>query len=42
MLSQWARSIDTFETTVKRISEQPDLVHFEIAERRIGNHVRKS
>jgi hypothetical protein len=25
--SQWARSIDTFETTVKRISELPDLVY---------------
>jgi hypothetical protein len=30
--SQWARSIDTFETTVKRISELPDLVYFEIKE----------
>lgn len=29
MLSQWARSIDTFETTVKRISELPELVYFE-------------
>jgi hypothetical protein len=27
MLNQWARSIDTFETTVKRISELPELVY---------------
>jgi hypothetical protein len=33
MLSQWARSIDTFETTVKRISELRELVYFEIEER---------
>jgi hypothetical protein len=37
MLSQWARSIDTFETTVKRISELPGLVYFEIEERHIRN-----
>jgi hypothetical protein len=29
MLSQWARFIDTFEATVKRISELPELVYFE-------------
>ena len=37
MLSQWARSIDTFETTVKRISELPGLVYFEIEERHVRN-----
>jgi hypothetical protein len=37
MLSQWARSIDTFETMVKRISELPDLVYFEIEERHVRN-----
>lgn len=37
MLSQWARSIDTFETTVKRISELPELVYFEIEERHFTN-----
>ena len=37
MLSQWARSIDTFETTVTRISELPGLVYFEIEERHIRN-----
>lgn len=37
MLSQWACSIDTFETTVKRISEQPELVYFEIEERHVRN-----
>ena len=37
MLSQWTRSIDTFETTVKRTSELPGLVYFEIEERHIRN-----
>lgn len=37
MLSQWACSIDTFETTVKRISEVPGLVYFEIEERHVRN-----
>jgi hypothetical protein len=37
MLSQWGRSIDTFETTVKRISELPELVYFEIEERHVRN-----
>jgi len=37
MLSQWARSINTFETTVKRISEPPDLVCVEIEERHVRN-----
>lgn len=33
MLTQWARSIDSFETTIRRISELPGLVYFEIEER---------
>jgi len=33
MLSQWAGSIEKFETTVRRISELPGLVFFEIEER---------
>jgi hypothetical protein len=37
MLTGWARSIDTFETTVKRMSELGDLVYFEIEERHIRN-----
>jgi hypothetical protein len=37
MLTHWARSIDTFETSVKRISELGDLVYFEIEERHVRN-----
>lgn len=33
MLTRWASSIEKFETTVRRISELPDLVYFEIEER---------
>jgi hypothetical protein len=33
MLTQWASSVDSFETTVRRISELPGLVYFEIEER---------
>lgn len=33
MLTQWASSIDSFETRVRRISELPDLVYYEIEER---------
>ncbi len=33
MLTQWASSIDSFETSVRRISELPDLVYYEIEER---------
>jgi hypothetical protein len=33
MLTEWASSIDAFETTVRRISELPGLVYFEIEER---------
>lgn len=33
MLTGWANSVDSFETTVKRITEAGDLVYFEIEER---------
>lgn len=33
MLTGWAQSIDSFETTVRRVSELPGLVYFEIEER---------
>lgn len=33
MLTGWANSVDSFETTVKRVTELPDLVYFEIEER---------
>jgi hypothetical protein len=33
MLTQWASGIDSFETRVRRISELPDLVYYEIEER---------
>lgn len=33
MLTQWARSVESFETTVRRISELPGLVYYEIEER---------
>jgi len=33
MLTRWASSIEKFETTVRRISELPDLVYFEVEER---------
>jgi len=33
MLTHWASAIDSFETTVRRISELPGLVYFEIEER---------
>jgi hypothetical protein len=45
MLTQWASATETFETTVRRISELPGLVYFEIEERhfRGGNvHVVNS
>jgi hypothetical protein len=39
MLTRWASATETFETTVRRISELPGLVYFEIEERhfRDGN-----
>jgi hypothetical protein len=40
MLTRWASSIDTFETTVRRVSELPGLVYFEIEERHArGDHL---
>ena len=33
MLTQWASATETFETTVRRISELSGLVYFEIEER---------
>ena len=33
MLTGWAHSVDSFETTVRRVSELPGLVYFEIEER---------
>jgi hypothetical protein len=33
MLAKWATATDTFETTVRRISELPGLVFYEIEER---------
>ncbi len=33
MLTQWASATDSFETTVRRISELDGLVYFEIEER---------
>ena len=33
MLTGWAQSVDSFETTVRRVSELPELVYFEIEER---------
>ena len=32
MLTQWASATDSFETTVRRISESPGLVYYEIEE----------
>lgn len=33
MMTEWAAATDRFETTVRRVSELPDLVYFEIEER---------
>ena len=35
MLTMWASAISTFETTVRRISELPGVVYFEIEERHL-------
>jgi hypothetical protein len=41
MLTRWASSIDRFETTVRRVSELPALVYYEIEERHFrGDAVR--
>jgi len=44
MLTQWASSVDKFETSVQRITEVANLVFFEIEERhfRSGVHVVNS
>ncbi len=40
MLTQWASATDSFETTVRRVSELDGLVYFEIEERHFrGGHV---
>lgn len=40
MLTQWASATDSFETTVRRVSELGGLVYFEIEERHFrGGHV---
>jgi hypothetical protein len=40
MLTRWAAATDSFETTVRRISEVGDLVYYEIEERHHrGGHV---
>ena len=33
MLTQWASATDSFETTVRRVSELPGFVYFEVEER---------
>ena len=33
MLTRWASSIEKFETTVRRVSELPGLVYYEVEER---------
>jgi len=33
MLTGWAQSVDSFETTVRRVSELDKLVYFEVEER---------
>jgi hypothetical protein len=35
MLNQWAGSVDSFETTVRRVAELADLVYFEVEERHL-------
>lgn len=45
MLTQWASSVDKFDATVRRITEGPELVFFEIEERHFrgeGVHVVNS
>jgi len=33
MLTRWASGIDSFETSLLRVSELPDLVYYEVEER---------
>jgi hypothetical protein len=41
MLTKWAASIESFETTVRRVTETPELVYYEIEERHHRDgHVR--
>ena len=35
MLTGWANSVDSFETTMRRVTELPQLVYFEVEERHI-------
>jgi len=40
MLTQWASATDSFETTLRRVSERDRLVYFEIEERHVrAGHV---
>jgi len=39
MLTQWAASVDKFDTTVRRITEGPELVYFEIEERHFRGEI---
>ena len=40
MLTQWASATDSFETTVRRVSERDGLVYFAVEERHFrGGHV---
>jgi hypothetical protein len=40
MLTQWASSVDRFETTVRRVAELDRLVYYEVEERHFrGDHV---
>jgi hypothetical protein len=41
MLTRWASGTDSFETSVRRISEAPALVYYEVEERHHrGDHVQ--
>ena len=37
LLTGWAGHVDSFETTVHRISELSDVVYFAVEERHVGN-----
>lgn len=42
MLSAWAGSVDRFETSVRRITEQGNLVYFQVEERHfVGDQTMK-
>jgi len=38
LLTRWATTTEKFETTVRRVSELPGLVYFEIEERHLRDH----